>query len=105
MLRICAVAVAAAAATLAAASPAHAYPAPRSSGMVSEFPVGVCIDVGDDLTIDYLNIINVAPVPCTDPNRNYRVTQHVPNEPMCGPDTNRVFFTRDNVVLCAVQDS
>jgi hypothetical protein len=105
MLRICAVTVAVVAATLTVAIPAQAYPAPRSSGMVSEFPVGVCIDLGDDFTIDYMNIINVASVPCTDPNRNYRVTQHVPNEPMCGPDTNRVFYTLDNVVLCAVQDS
>lgn len=104
MLRICAVVVAVVAATLTAGFPAHAYPAPRSSGMTAEFPIGICIDVGDDLTIDFMNIINVAPVPCTDPARNYRVTQHVPNEPLCGPDTDRVFYTRDSNTLCAVQD-
>lgn len=102
MLRICAAATAIVAALLTAGIPANAYPAPRSSGMAADFPVGMCIDVGDDLTIDYLNLINIAPVPCSDPDRNYRVTQHVANEPLCGPDTNRVFHTRDSVVLCTV---
>jgi hypothetical protein len=105
MLRICAAALAMVAATLTGGFPAHAYPAPRSSGMSVEFPVGICLDVSDDLTIDYMNIINIAPVACTDPSRNYRVTQHVANEPQCGPDTNRVFHTRDVVILCAVQDA
>jgi hypothetical protein len=110
MLRICAAVAAIAAVPLtvgipAQAFPGHSYPEPRSSGMAAEFPVGICMDVTDDLTIDYMNIINVAAVPCTDPARNYRVTQHVPNEPLCGSDTNRVFHTRDSVVLCAVQDS
>jgi hypothetical protein len=105
MLRIFAAAAAIFAATLTTGIPAHAYPAPRSSGLAAEFPVGMCIDVTSDPTIDYMNIINVAPVSCTDPTRNYRVTQQVANEPLCGPDTNRVFHTRDVVVLCVVQDS
>jgi hypothetical protein len=110
MLRICAASAAIVAATLTAGIPAHAfpghsYPQPRSSGMAAEFPVGMCMDLTDDFSIDYMNIINIAPVPCTDPGRDYRVTQHVPNEPLCGPDTNRVFQSRDAVVLCAVQDA
>jgi hypothetical protein len=105
MLRICAAAVAVVAATFTGGFPAHAYPTPRSSGMTAEFPVGICIDVGDDVTIDFMNIINVASVPCTDPSRNYRVTQHVLNEAMCGSDTDRMFYTRDSTILCVVHDS
>lgn len=83
---------------------AHAYPAPRSTGLSTEFPVGICLDVTDDLTIDYMNIFNIGAVPCTDPNRNYRVVKHAPNPTQCGPDTNRIFNTADVVVLCTVQD-
>lgn len=106
MLRIHVVAAACAAifAAIVSSSPAHAYPAPRSMGMSTEFPVGMCLDVSDDLTIDYNNLINVAPVSCGDPSRDFRVTQHVPNEPLCAPDTNRAFVARDVVVLCTVRD-
>jgi hypothetical protein len=46
----------------------------------------------------------VKSVPCTDPTRTYRVTAHVPQEGLCGMDTSRVYYARDAVVLCTVQD-
>jgi hypothetical protein len=105
MLRICVVVAAVMAALATAGVPANAYPAPVSSGMSAEFPVGSCMNLSDDYTIDYTNIINIAPVTCDNPVRNYRVVAHVPNEPLCGPDTSRAFVTRDLVVLCTVVDS
>lgn len=108
------VAVAAALAALAAGLPASAQatpspdrPAVHSSGMSAEFPVGRCIEIPSSIPTDLAVPISdpryVTSVPCTDPNRGYRVVAHVPEEGQCGSETSRVYFTRDMVVLCTVQ--
>jgi hypothetical protein len=83
------------------AAPASA----ASTGMAAEFPVGTCIDYRNDhLAFQNDNLIYFTVVSCTDPARDYRVTAHVPNAPLCGSETNRTYTTRDMVVLCVVND-
>jgi hypothetical protein len=97
---------------LAVASACPALATPRSSGMAVDFPVGTCMDFPDRVFDDAKNLMldsafvitNLAVVPCTDPARDYRVVAQVPEEGQCGPETNRVFVTRDMVTLCTVQD-
>ena len=97
---------------LAIASAPPGLAAPGSSAMAAEFPVGRCIDVPDQVFDDVgnlmldgaFNLSFLASVPCTDPARDYRVVAQVPQEGQCGPETNRVFITRDVVTLCTVQD-
>jgi hypothetical protein len=90
------------------ASPTPDAPVIRSSGMSAEFPVGRCIETPGstlvDLTLPISNPLYVTSVPCTDPSRDYRVVAHVPEEGLCGSETSRVYYARDMVVLCAVQD-
>ena len=107
MARLLAVSAAVALTGLAIAGTpsAQAVPPPRSLGMSAEFPVGRCIDVPDDIVYnDVDNLIYLTSVPCTDPGRDYRVVQHVPEEGKCGSETNNVYYARDVVVLCVVQD-
>jgi hypothetical protein len=108
-----AAAVVAAALTVGFPAPAQAVPDTagpviRSSGMSAEFPVGRCIDVPNNVPMDFtapiMKLIYVISVPCTDPNRDYRVVAQVAHEVLCPPDTARVYRTNDMVVLCAVQD-
>ena len=109
-----AAAVAAALAALAIGPPAPALatpspdrPAVHSSGMSAEFPVGRCIEIPSSMPTDLAVAISdpryVTSVPCTDPNRNYRVVAHVPEESQCGPETSRVYYTHDVGVLCTVR--
>jgi hypothetical protein len=111
MVRIFAAVVAAA---LAVGFPASATANPgtggvvRSSGMSRDYPVGTCLDVPNSTPRDFWAPIDVlryvGVVPCSDPKRDYRVVSQVPQESLCGPDTNRVYYTRDVVVLCTVDD-
>lgn len=106
-------AAAVAAAALALGFPASTLASPdrptiRSSGMSAEFPVGRCIAIPTSVPMDFAipisNPLFVTSVPCTDPDRSYRVVAHVLEEGQCGSETSRVYFARDAVVLCAVQD-
>lgn len=73
--------------------------------MSAEFPVGTCIDYQNDhLDFDTENLIYVTVVPCTDPDRDYRVTQWVAYPNQCDSATDWVYTTRDLVLLCVVQD-
>jgi hypothetical protein len=105
--------VVAAALALGLAAPSSASPNPdspviHSSGMSAEFPVGRCIEIPNSTPMDFAipisNPLFVTSVPCTDPNRAYRVVAHVPEEGLCGVETSRVYYARDVVVLCTVQD-
>ena len=103
MVRILAAsALAVTAMAISSATPAVA----NSSGMSAEFPVGTCIDYRNDhLAFATYDLLYVTVVPCTDPGRDYRVTAQVANTTLCDPTTtNWEFTTRDNVVLCVVQD-
>jgi hypothetical protein len=116
MVRICAASAAAViAATLALGFSAPALAGPetdgpviRSSGMSSEFPVGRCIDVPNSVPMDFVTpitqLIYVVSVPCTDPNRDYRVVSQVAHENQCPAETSNIYHTNDVLVLCAVQD-
>ena len=112
MARLLAVSAAIALMGLAIAGSPSALAVPRSSGLSAEFPVGRCIAIDDrmlnddgNLTLNNSsNLTYQASVPCTDPARDYRVVQHVPEEGKCGPETNNVYYARDVVVLCVVQD-
>ncbi len=74
--------------------------------MSAEFPVWTCIDYRNDhLSLDDDDLRYVTVVSCTDPARDYRVTAQVAHAPQCDSATNRVYTTRDVVVLCMVQDS
>jgi len=89
---------------LAIAGAAPALAGSGSSGMAAEFPVGTCIAVPNDYTIDSDALIYDTAVPCTDPSRAYRVVAQTLHEEWCGPETQMVFNTRDMLVLCVVQD-
>ena len=112
MVRLLAASSVVALTVLAVASAPPALAGPGSSAMAAEFPVGRCIDVPDQVFDQFgnlmldgaFNLSYLASVPCTDPARNYRVIAQVPEEGQCGPETNRVFITRDVVTLCTVQD-
>jgi hypothetical protein len=96
--------------TMGLATPAAAEPlSQRSSGMAAEFPVGRCIDIASDDPVALATIIDdlsyAASVPCTDAGRNYRVIAQVAHVTLCGSATNRVFRTRDALILCVVRDS
>ena len=85
------------------AAPASA----ATSGMAVDFPVGTCIDYRNDhLALDQYDLRYVTVVSCNDPGRDYRVAALVQHAPQCDPvTTNRIYTTRDLVVLCMVQDS
>ena len=102
MVRLIAAAFAISAIVIGGAAPAQA----ASSGMSAEFPVGTCISYKDDPLhlVNTPNLIDVTVVPCTDPGRDYRVTQWVAYPNQCGPETAWAYTTRDLVILCVVQD-
>ena len=108
MVRLLAASAAIALTGLAIAS----APSAMAKGLSTDFPVGQCIDIPDrvfdqdgNLQLnDAFNLSYTNSVSCTDPARNYRVIAQVPQESLCGSETNRVFITRDLVTLCTVQD-
>jgi hypothetical protein len=110
MIRLLGASAAVAATVLAVGLAAPAMAGPRSSGMAAEFPVGMCMatQVGfipSSYYIDNYDLINVGAVSCTDPDRTYRVTEHVQHQVQCDSGTQNTYVTRDLVVLCVVQDT
>ena len=73
-------------------------------GTADEFPVGMCINVTNDISIDPSQLKNTIPVPCTDGARDMRVVEHVSAPEDCTPPVYDAIRTTDGVVLCVVQD-
>ena len=73
-------------------------------GTSDEYPVGMCIDVTNNIEIDADELKNNIPVPCTDPARDMRVVEHVDDADDCTQTVYEAIPTTDGVVLCVVQD-
>jgi hypothetical protein len=74
-------------------------------GTAAEYPVGMCIDVTNNIEIDANQLKNNIPVPCSDDRRDMRVVQHATSWRNCHePVWDAIPTTDGGVVLCVVQD-
>ncbi len=74
-------------------------------GTVAEYPVGMCIDVTNNIEIDADQLKNNIPVPCSDARRDMRVVQHATSWRTCDqPVWDAIPTTDGGSVLCVVKD-
>lgn len=94
--------------SLALAGPALADPDDPGHygyhGRADEFPVGMCINITTDFSIDPDQLENTIPVPCSAGALDMRVVQHAATPDDCTPPVYDAIWTTDGVVLCVVRD-
>jgi hypothetical protein len=74
-------------------------------GTAAEYPVGMCIDVTNNIEVDANELKNTIPVPCSDDGRDMRVVEHAASWLDCDqPVYNAIPTTDGGVVLCVVED-
>jgi hypothetical protein len=74
-------------------------------GTAAEYPVGMCIDVTNNIEIDASQLKNNIPVPCSDDGRDMRVVAHAASWRDCNRPVYDAIPTADGgVVLCVVED-
>lgn len=73
-------------------------------GTADEFPVGMCINITTNVSIDPEQLKNTIPVPCTAGAHDMRVVQHAATPQDCTPPVYDAIWTTDGVVLCVVRD-
>ena len=74
-------------------------------GTAAEYPVGMCIDVTNNIEVDADQLKNNIPVRCSDDRRDMRVVQHAASWRNCDqPVWDAIPTTDGGIVLCVVKD-